>query len=958
MNATPLIYPVKHVFRNWKLFTALLIGITLAATFFAGLTVKANVAAEQSLDNQLSSVLTDIDCSVSLNMTNFPLVYHNITSVDGVVDVDYSTTFYSSTWLESENYSTNYYYQYASFPQSSRIYDEWTNKPADGIPANATYVVAGSDLASKVKVGDNITTQITFSAPKYYNQSVLYVNLTVAGYATLTDKGWALVQGNDYYSSGSYGNYKSDLLIISWENTLEPIWNASLESSTVPFRFAINVDRDNLISPWNTQASASKITLIGDSIENQILGYISYPSVNNALSNTLSYSVSNLSSFLVSFFFVSLPIFFVAWYLGSTVSDVSFNMRRREIGLLSTKGLSSGQIQRMFLGEAIVVGLVGGFLGVVGGLVINQYFTGAVNLNTLFTSEMYNSEIMVVTIIFAVILSLASVFWSSRKAARIPAVEALRNDNSMDYGSHRKIIPIIAVILGSYKLVVYALGVNVPDAFNQWLYTSGNLFLSALYTPVYWFDLIMTYIGAFLFFWGITKLLIRDSTYFQTAISKVSSVMGDLGALAAKNVRRNPARLAAIAFIIALIMGLAVQVTGQIATQEDYIERTVQAQVGADINVNVGNASQGQIVLNQLLANVSEIQNATIERILQPKVGDSYSSIDLKAIDPDTWEQSAHYEDSWFSGNSLSDILKAFKADNNTIVISRSLAKQYNKQLYDTITINFNSCPRTLKIVGFFGPETSDTSSGSGYIISSSGGSYIVSQSSYGSDYNSPYDCYVPRDLLNITRADGDIYQLESVTTNILIKLKPGANGTAVAEQIRNSDLGISSVESFDEEWQKSGAYENSATYSSLQTLDIQSFGLVFAVISASVGTALIAVVSLRERSREATLLSVRGLSYRQLVWMFLVESLAIISFAVILGAVVGVIMDYGTIASSNASSSSGSLSLVTQRLIYPADTVGIIATYAALIYAATIGSIIVISYQYVTKLEKMVRTR
>ncbi len=46
--------------------------------------------------------------------------------------------------------------------------------------------------------------------------------------------------------------------------------------------------------------------------------------------------------------------------------------------------------------------------------------------------------------------------------------------------------------------------------------------------------------------------------------------MGELGALAAKNVRRNPARLAAIAFLIALIMGYSVQVTGQIASQQDY----------------------------------------------------------------------------------------------------------------------------------------------------------------------------------------------------------------------------------------------------------------------------------------------------------------------------------------------------------------------------------------------------
>ena len=111
------------------------------------------------------------------------------------------------------------------------------------------------------------------------------------------------------------------------------------------------------------------------------------------MSSALQGYQNNLSDFSISFVVVSFPIFFVAWYLGSTVSDVSFNIRRREIGLLSTKGLSSGQIQRMFLSEAIIIGLMGGFLGVIGGLMLNQYYSGAVNLNSLFTSKLFSPEI-------------------------------------------------------------------------------------------------------------------------------------------------------------------------------------------------------------------------------------------------------------------------------------------------------------------------------------------------------------------------------------------------------------------------------------------------------------------------------------------------------------------------------------------------------------------------------------
>jgi hypothetical protein len=104
--------------------------------------------------------------------------------------------------------------------------------------------------------------------------------------------------------------------------------------------------------------------------------------------------------------------------------------------------------------------------------------------------------------------------------------------------------------------------------------------------------------------------------------------------------------------------------------------------------------------------------------------------------------------------------------------------------------------------------------------------------------------------------------------------------------------------------------------------------------------------------------MSVRGLAYRQRVWVFLVESLAIITFAVILGALIGVVLVYGAVASTNSVTATWSFSLITQRLIFPPDAIATIATYAGLIYAATIGAIIVMSSQYVTKLEKMVRTR
>jgi ABC-type antimicrobial peptide transport system permease subunit len=964
----PLLYPIKHVFRNWKLFTALLIGITLAATFCAAIGVKANLAAEQTLDKQISSIITDISFRADLNQSNLALAYKNITSIPGVKKVDYVASFSMPISTSADNYTTSDYTQMASFPSSSQIYDEWTNKPLGGIPENFTYILASNALAQKLHVGDNITTMINFPTPKYWNTSSVYVNLTVAGFAELTDTGYSLLTNNNggiiYYGGsgfapppiygGSSTGYRSDMMIVSWENTLQKLWNSTLDSSTASVTFSVNVNRQNLISPWNIETSISNIDKISNNIQNQILAnYLANTYVNNVLSNSLNGFQSNFQVMLINFIVVSIPVFFVAWYLGSTVSDVSFNIRRREIGLLSTKGLSSGQIQRMFLSEAVVIGLIGGALGVVGGLLLNQYYVGAVDLNNLFASQSFSPEIAVVTIVFGIILALASVFLSSRKASRMPAVDALREYIPIENKPRFRFVPWIALILGSYKIVVFALGLNIQAVVGQWNYYGGNFFLSIVSVPLVIFDVIMTYIGPFLFFWGLTKVLIRDSDRFQRLASKISSVMGDLGALAAKNVRRNPARLAAIAFLIAFIIGFSVQVTGQIASQQDFIVRTVHQQVGADVTVSVFNASKAQVILNDIVGNVSGIRNATIERTMSAPLtgGNSYNQMEIRTIDPDTWASSAYYENGWFTGASVDQMMKDLKGSNNTIIIDRTLAKQLGKNLYDEVGIDFDSSPRKLRIIGFFGPEPTDTSSNNVF-ISGPDSKYISTSINAYSRYYS----YVPSNLFNMSEYSG-IYTVESFQTKYLITLNPGVNGTDVANQIRKVDpTDIIAIDSFDQEWQQSNSNNNIATSSSLQILDVQRLGLIFAVLSASVGTALIAIVSLKERSREATLMSVRGLSYRQLVWMFLTESMATITFSVILGVIVGIIIVYGTVTSANNALFNSTL--VTQRLVFPADALATIGTYIALIYAATIGAILVMTSQYVTKLERMVRAR
>jgi ABC-type lipoprotein release transport system permease subunit len=936
----PLLYPIKRIFRSWKLFIALLIGIVLASTFFAAIEVKANLTAHQALEKQLNDVLVDLEASTRLNFTNFVQAQQDILNIEGVESVEVISIMYATMMTSSDNYTDPLFSQIIYLPNSSSVYDGWENRPLEGIGENETYVLAGTDIADKVAVNDTIAMALDFPTPKFENVTTIQMNLTVAGFANLNNEAYSIATGNSFYISPFAPSdprqefyYKSDLLIVDW-GTLEKLWS-TMPELTFDTRILVFLNREGLLNPWDVETSANNVQIIADNIHNTVLAnYEYYGHVQNNLSYILTSFQYTFSAYIIiNLILVALPVFFVAWYLGSTVSDVSFNLRRREIGLLSIRGLSSGQIQRMFLAEALVIGLIGGLIGVLGGLILNQAFTG-INLETLFNPQLLSPYTMVFTVSFGIILSFLSVFFPARRAAKLPAVNSLREYMSMDADRpYRKKLPWIAFILGTYKVIVYLLGVNMSALLIQTQFYGGNFLISiavAIWTVI---DSGLNYFGPLLFFWGFTKILIQNSLKFQQLTSKVYTITGDLGALAAKNVRRNPARSAAIAFLIALIIGYGVQVTGQLASEQDLIERQVLSSVGADLTVSIVNATKADVILGDILENVTQIRNSTIECTLSQT---SAGTI-MKTIDPDSWTEVAYYENEWFSGNSLEKALDEFRANNMTIILERRVAEQYNMNLYDEIGIDFKSGARKLKIVGFFGPESVETPSPFG------GSLYAITTWSY-----------VPRDLFNMSSPLSDAFVAESFETKILLKLNDGENGTQVAEAIRNLDLEIYGVQSFDEEVRRTQASADPSTYTNLLVLDFQRLGLVFVVLAASAGTALVSIVSIKERSREATLMSVKGLSYRQLVWMFLSENLAIVTFSVVLGLAVGLIIVYGNVASAGGLLSA----LVKRRVVFSNDFLISIASYVSMIYASTLIPIIIMSRQYVTKLERMVRIR
>jgi ABC-type lipoprotein release transport system permease subunit len=929
----PVLYAITHVFRSWKLFLALLIGITLASTFFAGIDIKANATAKQALEQDLSQVYVDMVAGLP-NMAPDEILNasKDVAGLSGVVGVEAISTFYGPIGSEANGTILDYA-GIVGVQNHSRVYDGWPNRPEE-IGENETYVLKDSSLAQRFALGDIIPVNISI----YQNGGLpvfITLNLTVKGFAQLDDKSKSIALGDysiPYYKIYQvviippYGERVISTLIVDWEKTMQKLlemqWRLNPSSGQIGTNLLIYLNRNALINPWDIDTSTNNVRALQAQIQTRTAArYFIADNLDMVLSN-FRYKSQGIQ---FTFMLLSLPILFMAWYVGTTVSDVSFSLRRREIGLLSTKGFSRGQIQRIFLTETIMLGLLGGSLGVLAGFLLNPLFT-QLRTEMLLNPQLISPYTIVSTVIFGVIIALLSTYSSAKKASRLPAVDALREYLPIEeMKSYKKRLPWIAFILGTYKLIIFIFGVNVTVLLTK-INMAGQNFILMIFTGIaVAIDYALTYVGPLLFFWGGTKLFIQSSLKFQELTTRAARFLGDLGALATKNVRRNPARSAAIAFLIALIISYGAQVTTQLASGQDFNTRTIYTQVGADVSVYVNIPNEAKNVSYMILANVStNVENSTIEYSLSStSTGANYIVVNMKAVEPESWLRVAFYEGDMFTGNNVEAAFQSLLTKKDAIILEKSVAKLLNLNVGDFITLTIGNTSKRMNVVGYFGPEAGDEQG-----------------------TTPQYWSFVSEELYKEVSSSVSAYD-----TRILLKLKPGENGTTVAENIRSLGLNISRVDSFDEEYALS-----QSDVATVGSLDAQRLGIVFAVLAASVGTALVSVVSMKERSREATIMSVKGLSYKQLVIMFLTENLAVVTFAAVLGISVGFVAAYGNISATN--SFIASTAIIKHRFIFSADAILMLISCVALIFASTILPILVISKGYVTKLERMVRLR
>ena len=144
-----------------------------------------------------------------------------------------------------------------------------------------------------------------------------------------------------------------------------------------------------------------------------------YAEQSEALSRFISYLGTGISI-----------IFSIGAVIGAAITMyASVASRTAEIGTLRALGFSRGAILTAFLGEALLLGLLGGVVGLIGASMMQALSISTTNFQTfaeIAFSFTLTPRIVVVSLIFAVAMGFVGGFLPAARAARMKIVDALR----------------------------------------------------------------------------------------------------------------------------------------------------------------------------------------------------------------------------------------------------------------------------------------------------------------------------------------------------------------------------------------------------------------------------------------------------------------------------------------------------------------------------------------------------
>lgn len=269
----------------------------------------------------------------------------------------------------------------------------------------------------------------------------------------------------------------------------------------------------------------------------------------------------------IDVFRIILGVFqFISILVGMIIIANTFTIlitqRRRQIGLLRAVGASSGQVQRKFLAEAVILGALGSLGGILLGYLIaaaGSWWTGSLQFGISFPWVW-----LAIAFVIGVVVTVAASFIPIMRTTRVSPLEALQPVLNAD--AAKRVSRIRAVVIA----VLFAIGVVMALV----------SFFGPADPSLYWA------LGSAFFL--VIAVLFGAPLYIPTVLRLVGRLVswrGPTARLAVMNSARNPQRAAATSVALMLAMGLIVTMQVGTATIRTTLVGEINEQFPVDLSL-------------------------------------------------------------------------------------------------------------------------------------------------------------------------------------------------------------------------------------------------------------------------------------------------------------------------------------------------------------------------------------
>lgn len=708
-------YSFESIVRNRRRSLFAIIGIVLALSLMAGSWIAVDSSGYGLLRAAVDEVKVDFvatDSNPDLELSASYLT-PRIDAIQSVKDIEQAMPVgRSAGWLVNNGTDT-YYPPYstgtllflpAEGPKILSLFEINDTLPLPGtaaIPraiADALHIVIGGGInvtmykETSYLVDPNgtyftgrIYLNLTFPVSRIWHQPVSDDGDGYGGYYYRQDKDDVLI-GDNY--NPIVLNMNDSGPVITQQRAFGTWSNPELE-------FFIWIDRDSVISIADIPGTVDRLEFIQHRLDVQGRVY-GFTTQSSELAPALEQMAPQLEGMKLLFIGLSLPVVALGTYLSLVGVDLGVTARRREVGILKSRGASNRQVFGSLILESTLLGTLAGIAGLLLGIGISRFLlvsavdlTSGASSDSAFSDFRIGSSTVILAILFGIFLMLVSSYRPFKKMSKIDVAEALHHYSAvLTHLEYKPTKDIVMLTLSIWSIICVSVGLN-------WTLEGGSWIVQLILIVLLFLGVLLFPIMPFFLSLSIVRLTTRSSHRLYAKLTLiVKPWTKELHYLVDRNIVRNPKRASNLAVIISLALTFGLFISVTMESTLSYQRELVKYDVGADVKVTAywqdQFGTQNMSLRNlSTIGSISGVDEFVMYQSLLPTTYTSTPygySMSLIAMDVANYSKVVHPSDFYFVGSG-NEVLEGLRV-NGTALVSKEIADMQDILVGDAIRLS------------------------------------------------------------------------------------------------------------------------------------------------------------------------------------------------------------------------------------------------------------------------------